>query len=175
MNTSCCLATDSNGNVLIKAYTGAPEQIWNIENLIVYDSNNDASPSYFFKQYGKDYVIDGGSPSREGYQFIGWSYSADAEEPEIAVGDIYDKNENLYLYAVWKEAEMLGDVNDDGAIDQYDYILVKRHYFETRELMSEEFVRGDVNIDGKVDQFDYILIARHYFGTYTIGETTTEK
>ncbi len=175
MNTSCCLATDSNGNVLIKAYTGAPVQIWNIENLIVYDSNNDASPSYFFKQYGKDYVIDGGSPSREGYQFIGWSYSADAEEPEIAVGDIYDKNENLYLYAVWKEAEMLGDVNDDGAIDQYDYILVKRHYFETRELMSEEFVRGDVNIDGKVDQFDYILIARHYFGTYTIGETTTEK
>ncbi len=63
----------------------------------------------------------------------------------------------------------LGDVNNDGAIDQYDYILVKRHYFETRILTSDEFSRADVNKDGKVDQFDYILIARHYFGTFTIG------
>ena len=63
----------------------------------------------------------------------------------------------------------LGDVNNDGAIDQYDYILVKRHYFETRTLVGDEFTRGDVNKDAKVDQYDYILIARHYFGTYVIG------
>ncbi len=63
----------------------------------------------------------------------------------------------------------LGDVNNDGAIDQYDYILVKRHYFETRTLVGDEFARGDVNKDAKVDQYDYILIARHYFGTYKIG------
>ncbi len=63
----------------------------------------------------------------------------------------------------------LGDVNDDGAIDQYDYILVKRHYFETRILNEEEMTRADVNKDSVVDQFDYILIARHYFGTYVIG------
>ena len=62
----------------------------------------------------------------------------------------------------------LGDVNNDGAIDQYDYILVKRHYFETRTLTDDEFSRADVNKDTKVDQFDYILIARHYFGTYVI-------
>ena len=63
----------------------------------------------------------------------------------------------------------IGDVNNDGAINQYDYILVKRHYFETRTLTGDEFARGDVNKDAKVDQYDYILIARHYFGTYTIG------
>ena len=63
----------------------------------------------------------------------------------------------------------LGDVNLDGSIDQYDYILVKRHYFETRLLQGDEFTRGDVNRDSKVDQYDYILIARHYFGTYKIG------
>lgn len=62
-----------------------------------------------------------------------------------------------------------GDVNDDGAINQYDYILVKRHYFETRILTDAEYSRADVNSDGKVDQYDYILIARHYFGTYTIA------
>ena len=64
---------------------------------------------------------------------------------------------------------MRGDVNNDGAINQYDYILVKRHYFETRYLTADEEVRADANRDGKVDQYDYILIARHYFGTYKIG------
>ena len=62
----------------------------------------------------------------------------------------------------------LGDVNNDGSIDQYDYLLVKRHYFETRYLTSDEMGRGDVNKDGTVNQFDYILVARHYFGTFTI-------
>ncbi|MBQ8896522.1 MAG: hypothetical protein IJY88_07005 [Clostridia bacterium] len=65
---------------------------------------------------------------------------------------------------------ILGDVNNDGKIDQYDYILVKRHYFETRILTSDEFVRGDVNKDETVNQYDYILIARHYFGTFEIKQ-----
>ena len=63
----------------------------------------------------------------------------------------------------------LGDVNNDGTIDQFDYILVKRHYFETRLLTDDELLRADVNIDGVIDQFDYILISRHYFGSYVIG------
>ncbi len=63
---------------------------------------------------------------------------------------------------------MLGDVNNDGSINQYDYILIKRHYFETRILTSSEMTRADVNRDNNVDQFDYILVARHYFGTYII-------
>ena len=63
----------------------------------------------------------------------------------------------------------LGDVNDDGAIDQFDYILIKRHYFETRLLTDDELMRADVNQDGVIDQFDYILVKRIYFGTYTIG------
>ncbi len=65
---------------------------------------------------------------------------------------------------------MLGDVNNDGTIDQYDYILIKRHYFETRLLTVEELTRADVNRDSAVDQFDYILVARHYFGTFTISQ-----
>ncbi|MBR6562496.1 MAG: family 10 glycosylhydrolase [Clostridia bacterium] len=63
---------------------------------------------------------------------------------------------------------MLGDVNNDGDINQYDYILVVRHYFETRVLTEEEMILADVNADGAVNQYDYILIRRHYFGTYTI-------
>ena len=65
---------------------------------------------------------------------------------------------------------IVGDVNDDGAINQYDYILVKRHYFGTRTLSIAELERADVNYDGDVNQYDYILLCRHYFGTYTIQQ-----
>ncbi|MBO5914132.1 MAG: phosphodiester glycosidase family protein [Clostridia bacterium] len=63
---------------------------------------------------------------------------------------------------------ILGDVNNDGKIDQYDYVLVKRHHFDTRTLTDDEATRADANKDGKVDTYDYLLIARHYFGTYVI-------
>ncbi len=67
--------------------------------------------------------------------------------------------------------EMLGDVNFDGKINQYDYILVRRSYFGTYPLSSAEFAAADVNKDEVVNQYDYILISRHYFGTYTIEQT----
>ncbi len=61
-----------------------------------------------------------------------------------------------------------GDVNDDGEINQYDYILVKRHYFQTRILTDAEMLAADANNDGAINQYDYILIRRHYFKTFTI-------
>ena len=67
-----------------------------------------------------------------------------------------------------EKAIPLGDVNADYTVDQFDYILIKRHYFETRYLTDDELPRADVNADGVIDQFDYILIKRIYFGTYTI-------
>ncbi|MBQ8895715.1 MAG: S-layer homology domain-containing protein [Clostridia bacterium] len=66
------------------------------------------------------------------------------------------------------ESTKLGDVNGDFSIDEYDYILVKRHHFETRTLVGNEYLRADVNRDQAVDTYDYILIRRHYFETFKI-------
>ena len=63
----------------------------------------------------------------------------------------------------------LGDVNADLNIDQFDYILAKRSYFNTFEADELSALANDANKDGVNDQFDYILIKRHYFETYTIG------
>ena len=63
---------------------------------------------------------------------------------------------------------VLGDVNSDGVVDQFDYILVKREYFDTIELDDIDFIAADVNKDGIVDQFDYIFVKRHYFETYNL-------
>ena len=79
------------------------------------------------------------------------------------------ESEKVVIGSDGATSNALGDVNNDGKIDQYDYILVKRHYFGTRYLTDDEMTRGDVNRDGKVDQYDYILICRHYFGTFVIG------
>ena len=126
------------------------------------------------KLHGTALKLTESIPVRDGYTFLGWSESATASSATYASGGSYNANANITLYAVWKQNEStpeytLGDVNDDGKIDQYDYILVKRHYFETRILSEDEALRADVNRDGKVDQYDYILIARHYFGTFVIG------
>ncbi len=62
----------------------------------------------------------------------------------------------------------IGDVDGNGEIDQFDYLVVKRAYFNTYTLSTDERKRADVNRDNSVDQFDYVLIKRVYFGTYTI-------
>lgn len=61
-----------------------------------------------------------------------------------------------------------GDINADGEVDPYDYILAKRMYFKTYLPYDEELGYADVNRDGNVDEYDYILIKRIHFGTYVI-------
>lgn len=61
-----------------------------------------------------------------------------------------------------------GDINADGVIDTYDYMLCKRIYFHTYEPNNDEFLRADVDGNNLVDTYDCMLIIRHYFGTYAI-------
>ena len=64
--------------------------------------------------------------------------------------------------------ENLGDVNLDGKINEYDYILVARAILGTYTLDEVEKVAADVDRNGIINEYDYILIARHHFGTYVI-------
>lgn len=78
----------------------------------------------------------------------------------------YYKKGTYYYYR--EGSHILGDVNGDEAVNQYDYLLVARHHFGTLTLTEEQKTRADVNNDRKIDQYDYLLIARHHFGTYVI-------
>ena len=132
--------TSQTGVIDMREYLVNPEvQKWVVNQLKLYKSKNgSATVSYLF--FG----------------------SADAVVPEVDPDPNPDPNPD-------PDTEYtLGDVNNDGAINQYDYILVKRHYFGTRILTDAEMKPADVNTDNKVDQYDYILICRHYFGTYVI-------
>ena len=62
----------------------------------------------------------------------------------------------------------LGDVNDNGEVEKYDYILVKRAYLKTLTLDETQQKAADVNVNGGLDVYDYILVKRHVLGTYEI-------
>ena len=67
-----------------------------------------------------------------------------------------------------EEIGELGDVDGNDTIDQYDYLLVKRAYFNTYSLSEDAQKRADVDRSGTVDPVDYLYIKRHYFNTYVI-------
>ena len=62
----------------------------------------------------------------------------------------------------------LGDVNANGEVEKYDYILVKRAVMKTVELNNVQTLSADVNGKDGVEKFDYILIKRHVMKTFTI-------
>ncbi len=62
-----------------------------------------------------------------------------------------------------------GDVNFNGEIEKFDYILVKRACMNTVTLDKKQLLSADVNGNGEVEKFDYILIKRHCMKTFEIG------
>ncbi len=58
---------------------------------------------------------------------------------------------------------LAGDVNADGVVDMFDYLIVKGIYFEKYDYTEDEFKRADCNSDGVVDMFDYLEVKTAYF------------
>ncbi len=89
-----------------------------------------------------------------------------ADDETIASGDtVITDNAS---YTAW----VLGDVSENGEVDQFDYILIKRNYFQTYTFNDRESFVADINKDGVVDEFDYILAKRIYFETYSLAKPT---
>ena len=80
--------------------------VWKlITYTVTYDANEGTNPpSAQTKTYGTDLVLSSTSPSRFGYNFLGWATSADATVAEYSAGGVYKTNANLSLYAVWERA-----------------------------------------------------------------------
>ena len=57
-----------------------------------------------------------------------------------------------------EEPSIVGDVNLDGKVNMFDYLIIKSIYFNKYTPTEGEFNRSDVNDDGKVNMFDYIIV-----------------
>lgn len=63
----------------------------------------------------------------------------------------------------------LGDVNGNGTIEIYDYLMVKRAVMETLTFDEAQIQAADINGDNAVDKLDYLLVKRHVMGTFVIA------
>lgn len=57
----------------------------------------------------------------------------------------------------------IGDINCDGCVDMFDYLLIKSIYFEQYTPSDAESKIADINGDNSIDMFDYLLVKRAYF------------
>ena len=55
------------------------------------------------KYSGVDLTLPDSRPTRELYEFIGWNTEPDGTGRTYQPGDVYEENEDTYLYARWKE------------------------------------------------------------------------
>ncbi len=53
--------------------------------------------------YNELYYISDVAPTRDGYNFIGWSDRADSKSALYIENNLYNSNRNVTLYAVWEE------------------------------------------------------------------------
>ncbi len=71
---------------------------------ISYDANGGiGAPEAQGKVRDTDIYLSESIPVREDYIFLGWSENKSADEAEYKAGDIYSKNADAVLYAVWRE------------------------------------------------------------------------
>lgn len=105
---------------------------WIIAPLtITYDMNGGAGSIDSQRSYGEDLKITTEKPTREGYNFVGWAYSANALEPDFIGNDIYErvveeyedeqgylvwdyKDSDFTLYAVWTPKDITVTFNANG-------------------------------------------------------------
>ena len=102
--------------------TDTPIEVNILNNSVVYtveyranDNDEGASNLPGTQNKGEDIPInlDTKVPERIGYEFLGWATYKEATTPEYQPGDVYDKNADLVLYAVWKKARFTITYDDN--------------------------------------------------------------
>ena len=72
-----------------------------------------------------------------------------------------------YPVLAWQLPIVLGDVNNDGEVDNLDAALVYAYYNGRQAFSAQQLAAADVNGDGKVDNQDAALIYAYYNGKIT--------
>lgn len=97
-------------------------------------------PSALTKTAGASVTIPSKEPTRDGYEFIGWSTSSTATiaDSAYASGKTYSTDSNLVLYAVWEQESLdgtgiAGDINADKSVDNKD-LLAYRNYLDSKAI-----------------------------------------
>ena len=88
----------------------------------------------------------------KGYIFVGWDITEGTVTSEMTIVGKFIKN------------YVLGDVNNDGEVDNLDAAKVLRYDAGILEFSEAEEMAGDVNLDGEVNNVDAALILKYDAG-----------
>ena len=73
---------------------------------IAYNANGGSgAPSSHTKEAGVRVTLSTKVPTRKGYEFIGWNTKKDGSGTSYESGGVYSDNQNVTLYAQWKQTE----------------------------------------------------------------------
>ena len=75
--------------------------------LVTYDANGGSGAPSSQKSDGNTITLTTAKPTRQGYDFRGWSEDMLAKEPTYLPGQTYTINGNMLLYAVWEKRAAL--------------------------------------------------------------------
>ncbi|MDO4796878.1 MAG: InlB B-repeat-containing protein [Coriobacteriales bacterium] len=107
---------DTHGEIVsIFAVSGIPVPWYTVS----YDANGGTDkPSDQVKYQGSPIKLSTDKPTRKGYTFKGWAESADAKEAAYQPGDMYTKDADATLYAVWEEEK--AEEKAEAVVPTYD-------------------------------------------------------
>lgn len=138
--------------------------VWKIDKAVftvTYNANGGAdAPTAGKFTEGSEITITDEVPTREGYLFEGWAYSANVKWAEVFGGDLYDRNADLTLYAVWVKSTPALTLNTGkgGRIQRY----VSGNTLTLRVIADEGNSISYISVDGEPagltgDTVEYIL------------------
>mgnify|MGYP003290059805 CR=1 FL=1 len=81
--------------------------IWSANTYsVVYNANGGYNaPASQIKTYNQTLKLSTQIPTRENYEFIGWSENSSATSATYGIGSNYTENRSIVLYAIWVQVE----------------------------------------------------------------------
>ena len=88
--------------------------VWKLNTYTVsYNANGGSgAPPAQTKTYGKNLTLSNTIPTRQNYNFLGWSINQNASTAEYSAGGTYSTNSGATLYAVWELAYWSPKITD---------------------------------------------------------------
>lgn len=121
---------------------------WNPnEYTVSFNANGGQNvPAIQTKYHDVDLKLNSMEPTRNGYEFVGWSTNADATDATYQPGEVFDLNRNTTLYAVWSKNAYVIKYNANGGEDAP--ASQSKEYGIDVQLSSEEPIREGYTFKG---------------------------